>query len=139
MDSSRPKLEWKDEYSVKVVEIDSQHKLLFETINELIDALGSHLSDEQMVSIMNSIITYKKVHFATEERYFKDFDYAGATEHILEHEMFNKRIAEIQSENSTDTMKFAFALIDFLEDWLIDHLMTTDQKYVECFVSHGLK
>jgi hemerythrin len=29
--------------------------------------------------------------------------------------------------------------MDFLEDWLIDHLMTVDQEYETCFKNHGLK
>ena len=37
------------------------------------------------------------------------------------------------------TIDFAFELVDFLEDWLINHLMTVDQKYVKCFHDHGLK
>ncbi len=134
-----PKLEWNEKYSVGVAQIDSQHKLLFRTINELIDLLGSEPTEEKMKGILASIIEYKKIHFATEERYFMEFDFEGAAEHIKEHEGFTKKVAEIQERNKNDTPTFAYELIDYLEDWLIGHLMNTDQKYVECFKSHGLK
>lgn len=134
-----PKLEWNDKYSVGVVGIDNQHKLLFRTINELIDVLGSNPTEEKMSGILNSIVEYKKIHFATEEGYFKEFDFEGTEEHIKEHRGFTDKVAEIQKKHEGDTLNFAFELVDYLEDWLISHLMNTDQKYVECFRSHGLK
>ena len=36
-------------------------------------------------------------------------------------------------------IEFAFELVDFLEDWLINHLMIVDRKYIKCFHEHGLK
>lgn len=139
MKRSAPKLEWLEKYSVGVIEIDNQNKLLFKTINELIDLLHTDPSDEDMKNILGAIIDYKKIHFATEEKYFKEFNFEGTAEHVAEHDMFTAKVLELQTKNSSNTLEFAYELVDYLEDWLISHLMNTDQKYIECFKSHGLK
>lgn len=136
---SQPKLVWKPQYSVKVEQIDSQHKKMFETINLLIDAVSGPIAKEQIDSIIKSLVEYKQYHFATEEKYFEEFHYEGTEDHKAKHREFSDRLEQITKESNGDSMIFAFKLVDFLEDWLIDHLMDTDQKYVACFQEHGLK
>ena len=133
------KLEWDEKYSVGVVEIDDQHKRMFATINELLDSINTGTTEEHIGNVIESLIKYKIFHFATEEKYFKEFNYEGAEDHIEKHQEFTEKLSQMKEKYPRYNVDFAFELIDFLEDWLIDHLMTTDQKYVECFKSHGLK
>jgi len=135
----KPKLEWNEKYSVKVGLIDGQHKNLFNTINRLIDLLGGIPSKEQIDGIIQSLVEYKKDHFATEEKYFDEFNYQGAEEHKKKHREFNQKLEEIVQSNNENSLATAYKLADFLEDWLIDHLMTEDQKYITCFQEHGLR
>lgn len=138
MDNRRT-LNWKEEYSVNVKEIDEQHKLLFKLINELIEAIRSVPSRQKIEEIIGGIVHYKTEHFATEEKYFEMFKYDKAEEHIAAHKQFSVKVEEIQDKFKDDTTAFAFALVDFLEDWLIDHLLTMDHEYIKCFNDHGLK
>ncbi|MEI6627209.1 MAG: bacteriohemerythrin [bacterium] len=133
------KLEWEERYSVGVKLIDDQHKHLFAIINELLEAINTNTSKEKLKNIFNGLVEYKKFHFQTEEKYFKDFNYSGATEHIKEHEKFNASLTALKEKYPEDTTEVAFMLIDFLEDWLIDHIMNADQKYKACFISQKLK
>lgn len=135
---SSGQLIWKDEYSVKVKEIDDQHKQLFEIINNLIKILNTTPKEETITEILGTIVAFKEIHFATEEKYFAQFHFEGAEEHIVAHKTFGEKVAAIQAEHQGDTIGFSFALVDFLEDWLIGHLMHMDQKYVECFAKNGL-
>lgn len=133
------KLKWEDKYAVGVAEIDHQHKFMFAAINQLLDILSSQTKTENLKAVVKSIIEYKTAHFATEEKYFKKFNYSGAKEHIAKHREFNEKLTELQKKHPEYSIEFAFDLVDFLEDWLIDHLMIMDQKYRECFSSNGLK
>lgn len=132
-------LEWEDKYSVGVKLIDDQHKKMFSTINELIAILSTKPSQEQVSEIIKSLIEYKKYHFATEEKYFDEFNYEGAKEHKEKHKLFSERLEKMIEENKGDSVALAFQLVDFLEDWLIEHLMVVDRKYIPCFKEHGLK
>ena len=139
MNSAPPKLEWEEKYNVGVAKIDGQHQKMFMVINNLIDTIKTTPTQEQLSPIMTSLIEYKKFHFDTEEKYFKKFNYSKTEEHITAHRQFNERLQVIQEKNQNDAISLAYELIDFLEDWLIDHLLTVDQEYKGCFLSHGLK
>ncbi len=136
---STKKLEWEEKYSVGVEEIDNQHKRMFVVINELLDAISTKSTEENLGHIIESLIQYKIFHFGTEEKYFKEFNYEETDDHVKKHREFNEKLTEMKAKYPTYTVEFAFELIDFLEDWLIDHLMVVDQKYVKCFHEHGLK
>ncbi len=132
-------LEWEERYSVGVGLIDQQHQQMFRVINDLVDIIHGVPDTERVAELLDAIIRYKRVHFATEERYFEEFGYEGAAEHIAEHRKFDETLAGIKEKHVDDTTGLAFELVDFLEDWLVRHLLHTDQKYKECFLVHGLK
>lgn len=134
------KLQWEDKYSVKVKILDDQHKMMFETINKLVEMLSSGIPKKEDVDkIVHELVKYKKFHFVTEEKYFDEFNYENSQEHKLKHREFNLKLDKFVVDYNDDPITLAYALVDFLEDWLLDHLMTEDQKYVECFTTHGLK
>lgn len=133
------KIEWEGKYSVGVTEIDGQHKRMFETINQLIGVVSVNPTEETLAPIIKALVEYKEFHFATEEKYFKEFNYEGAEEHIGAHRQFEEKLQYLREKYKNDAISLTYELVDFLEDWLLDHLMTKDQEYVECFRSHGLK
>jgi len=139
METKLKHLEWEAKYSVEVAEIDEQHKAMFATINLLIDAIGASPTKEKLSEIIARLVQYKRFHFETEENYFKKFNYEGTAEHVKKHHEFNVKLEEVQKKCGDDVLMLAYELIDFLEDWLINHLMTVDQEYKECFKAHGLK
>lgn len=132
------KLEWEEKYSVGVKLIDDQHKHMFETINYLINILSSTPTKDQIDEIVTRLVEYKKYHFTTEEGYFNEFNYENKEEHIAKHKEFNANLEKLIADSNGDSIVLAFNLVDFLEDWLISHLMVEDQKYVACFHEHGL-
>jgi len=133
------KLQWEDKYSVGVKIIDEQHQKMFTVINNLIDIIQNTPTKEDLTGVITSLIEYKKYHFDTEEKYFKEFNYEGTEEHVAAHHTFEEKIKNIEEKNGNNTISLAYDLVDFLEDWLVDHLQTLDQKYKECFLKNGLK
>jgi hemerythrin len=136
---STNKLLWEDKYSVGVMEIDDQHKRMFGIINELLEAINTNTTTDHLEHIINELINYKKFHFTTEEKYFKEFNYDGATEHITKHHEFGDKLIAIKADYAEYNPEFAFKLADFVEDWLVHHIMGIDRKYIKCFHDHGLK
>ncbi len=133
------KLEWDDKYSVGVAQIDDQHKLIFSAINELFDVINTNDPEKYLKGVVDELLKYKNIHFATEEKYFEMFNYEGTKKHEERHKQFSEELEALIEKYPKYTMEFAFELVDFVENWLIDHIMNTDQKYKECFKSHGLK
>lgn len=130
---------WNDEYLLGIKEIDSQHKIFVATLTELYEAIYSGKAANILNETFKKLTDYAKHHFATEEKYFDKFKYEGAEEHKNEHKKFKEKINSLAKEIETDKTKISFELIDFLEDWLVEHVSTMDKKYVQCFKENGLK
>jgi hemerythrin-like metal-binding protein len=133
------KILWDDKYSVGVEIIDDQHKMLFANINKLIDILREVPKKEHVDEVIAELVNYKKFHFLTEEKYFDEFGYDNTEDHKAKHKEFNIKLESLINRCGDDSITLAFGLVDFLEDWLLDHILVDDQKYVKCFASHGLK
>jgi hemerythrin len=54
---------WKDAYSLGMPEIDDQHKVLFELINELWDAIVKRASAENQMLVIEGLEHYTIAHF----------------------------------------------------------------------------
>lgn len=132
-------LEWKKEYSVKVKEIDSQHKELIRIINQLYDDIYAGKPKKNLEEILNKLEEYTHIHFSTEERYFDRFKYEKNIEHKNIHNDFKEKIKILNQRFKHDGKNVSTELIDFLEDWLLNHIMDEDHKYIECFKKNGLK
>jgi len=84
------KLQWTPDFSVGVEEIDSQHKELFERINDLDSAMKQGRAKEEVVRLVEFLNKYAIVHFGAEEKYMTDYDYPGYALHKTKHDWFKK-------------------------------------------------
>lgn len=134
-------INWTPQYSVGVKVIDDQHKEFINTFNELYDALLKGEAEDKLSVTLKKLSDYAEFHFATEEKYFKDFDYVGAEEHILQHDDFRAQLAEFKKHffHESDLKKLAEDLVELLDNWLVKHVVEMDQKYVSCFKEHNLE
>ena len=137
------KLEWKEEYSVGVGEIDSQHKKIIGFINDLDNSVQSENAKEELGNTIEGLNAYAKFHFTTEERYFEQFNYEDRQEHEKRHDDYMNKVTDFEKKvgelNGGDTVKLAFEMLDFLEDWWVNHILHEDKGYTETFNNNGLK
>jgi hemerythrin len=133
------KIEWKDEYSVGVEEIDDQHKYFISLLNNLNNAIVAGKSREELKELFRLVPDYAERHFATEEKYFDEFNYEGAAEHKQKHQEMRDEIKRVESTEGGKEIDFYGNIVYFLKDWLEEHLAQMDQKYEDCFAEHGLK
>ena len=133
------KIEWKEEYSVGVKEIDDQHKYFISLLNDLNNAIVAGKSREELRDLFQYLSDYAEKHFATEENYFDEFNYDGAVEHKIKHQKMRDEIKKIENMEDGREIDFYGNIVYFLKDWLEDHLAEMDQKYKKCFAEHGLK
>lgn len=128
-------IQWSDKFSVQVKEIDEQHKKLIGMINKLHDAL---FDIEVQKVVINEMIEYAMIHFETEEKYMEQFQFSGYEEHKKEHGKFTEKAMDIRNAFEMTGCLLTLHILDFLKEWLENHLLNTDMKYVECFKENGL-
>jgi hemerythrin-like metal-binding protein len=101
--------------------------------------LQAHADAITLTQQVEKILASKAAHFATEEKYFHQFNFDGTAEHERLHRDFSEQIAYLQKEYASDINMLSAKLVDFLALWLVGHLMGVDQKYKQCFKDGGLQ
>lgn len=129
---------WSDSYSVKVKQMDEQHRKLVDMINQLHDAMKVGKGKEVVSDVLNSLITYTKTHFGAEERLMATYSYPGYEEQKSAHAALVKRVEEIAQQFKTGNAPLNQEIMAFLKDWLIKHIQGSDQKYGAFFNSKGI-
>ena len=129
--------EWKDDYNVHVALIDGQHKELIKIIDDLYQSILQKNSNEIISQIFDRLNAYAIYHFGTEEKYFKEFGYPHATEHMDEHEKYKTDITKMEQDEKDGKLE-ALQLLMYLENWWVNHILNVDKKYSEFFNEHGL-
>jgi len=134
-------IKWDNKLSVNVEEIDEQHKNFINILNKISNAVNKKNIAEDLEKFLNELILYANFHFSTEEKYFDKFNYEGSKEHKAEHQQIKNKIKEFVSKKESknaDIYIVYFDLLDFLADWLVNHLKNMDMKYIKCFNDNGL-
>lgn len=129
---------WNPSYSVGVRELDDQHKELIRMINEMHYAMNNDKGQEAISSIVNQMFDYMNVHFTTEEGYMKQYGFLGLLAHQKEHEVFRAKARDLKQRVSEGEFVLSFEIVQFLSDWLQNHIMVNDMKYTSLFSEKGL-
>ncbi len=123
--------EWNDEYSVYTEQLDSQHKKLFEMINNLYKAIQEEGKKPAFENLVEKIVRAFKEHFGNEEEYMKIIEYPGLTSHSREHERLLGTIESFRKKIRNDGKKPRMAFFEFLKHMLLRHILTEDKSYGE--------
>jgi hemerythrin len=141
-------IEWSNALSVGVKEIDDQHKRLIEMLNELNDAIHGSWGREARKDIIDRLIEYTRVHFATEENVMSISGYPDIEAHKKQHENlivmvkgYVKKYEQDPNASNYDLLFYAtsYDLLFFLRRWLIEHIIKNDKALGDYLVKTGSK
>ncbi|KXS44898.1 MAG: hemerythrin-like metal-binding protein [Methanolobus sp. T82-4] len=129
---------WSDKYSMNIKEIDEQHKNLVRMINELHDAMLNAKSKEVALGIIDEMAEYTQYHFSTEEKYMVQYKYPEYAAHKKEHDKFIQQVGDFKKDYESGKAGLSFDLLNFLKNWLVNHIQESDKKYSPFFNEKGL-
>lgn len=124
-------LKWDESISVKVDLFDTHHMQLIELINKLFRSMERGEGRPVLLPIMDELIQYTKYHFTAEEEIFEKYNYPDKDSHITEHRAFVSKALELQNGLNEGRPVLTNDVFDFLQDWLVSHIMKVDAKYSE--------
>jgi hemerythrin len=91
---------------------------------------------KELISKLNA---YTAMHFGREEHYFELFSYPESEAHQKEHADFEDRIIEFEKEFDRGGQDLSMEIMNFLSNWLVNHIKDSDKKYGPFLNERGLK
>lgn len=118
---------WESHLKVGPDVIDNQHKVLFDLIKDLNNAIRVGASIRIVDVLLGVVRDYAFQHFQTEEEYFKNHpEYAS---HCLEHYALIKKLNVFILDFRNNRIKGDTTPSSFLEDWLFEHIERFDKPF----------
>jgi len=129
-------IDWDEKYSVGVQTIDEQHKELFELVNDLYDmCVKGGNTHEDFKPVLKKTVNYVVLHFSHEEELMKAYNDPNYELHQKEHDIFVQKVMHEAAhlEKGKDYAPEPF--MNFLSDWIHDHISGIDVKIGEHIAS----
>ncbi len=128
-------IEWKEEYSTGMLDLDAQHKILFKYVNNLEEIILSEGYSEVRVSnILDYLNSYGKNHFHYEEKCMIEKHCPVAAQNKSAHEKFLHQFAVYQERFKKEgaTPEFVKDVYHWTQTWFIDHVCKIDIHLHAC-------
>ena len=122
-------LAWKEDYSVRVRQFDDQHRRLIEMVNKLHDAVALRKGPKIQSDVLSSFAAYTQTHFSDEERVMMQNRYPGFHAHKKAHDQLVARVRAVQRQIEAGDGAVSPGVMNFLKDWLLDHIQGVDMQY----------
>jgi hemerythrin len=119
----------KDEYSVGILEIDNQHKLLLRHFSDIEDLIISNQGWLNTHYAIVNLAQRARMHFSFEEALMRLFAYPGLQSHQNEHQYFFAKMDSIEKQMLKKSAEVE--MVKFLSDWLKKHILGSDRNYAE--------
>jgi methyl-accepting chemotaxis protein len=132
-------ISWGHQFILGIKTIDDQHKVLVDLINKVYSEFGSSNNKTVLKKILNELVDYTVYHFGNEEEQFDKIQYKHSQEHIHEHKKFVDTIVKFKKEFEAGSQVLSFDIVNFLKNWLLDHILKSDKRYVNSFKQQGIK
>lgn len=125
-------LTWNDQFILGIASIDQQHQRLVDIINQLDEAVAVGGEPQAILELTDALIDYTSYHFTHEEALMRQAGY-NRTEyarHKLQHDQFVARVVLERENAATDPDAVSAELLEFLVEWLSEHILVSDKQMV---------
>lgn len=130
-----------EKYMTGIPNIDREHKMLFDIIEEAFRMVESEESEniyDEIMDLLDDLEEYTTVHFASEEAYMESINhpYLYIKQQKTAHAIFiDKMHDRYNGEMLENHKEFLEEMLDFLYSWLSNHILKMD-KLIGHFRNH---
>ncbi|MDH3236289.1 MAG: bacteriohemerythrin [Alphaproteobacteria bacterium] len=123
-------IDWKQEFSVGIDDVDHEHQEMVALINELYGRLKEgEVTKESVSGFLGEIHAKISAHFALEEHIMQQARYDRFVEHKADHDQLLDDIGDIMERYEADRyFKYEDVLSEHLHDWFTVHFRTHDAR-----------
>lgn len=131
-------VKWDENYSNGIELFDSQHKELFNIIRQLHRGICEGKDGEALETAVAGPMGYIDTHFTSEENAMLAANYPGYYHHRNLHVDFTVQVCEINNRRQKGDLAITVELVNFLMQWLKNHVQTVDRAYGSHLKAHGI-
>ena len=128
-------MQWKDEYSVGIAEIDDQHKGIVDLFTVINAAIEAREGWSDVFFKLEQLRDHARFHFAVEESLMRMHGYSKLAEHIELHKHFLSKLDQLQM--TTLSRQVTMNTINYLRNWYAEHMQTQDRDFVRYIIDSG--
>jgi hemerythrin-like metal-binding protein len=122
-------LTWNHACPIGVRAMDDQHGILMDAVNELRLAVVRGSGREQVSQLLEQLIEFTNMHFASEEQLMRRAGFPGLAAHCAAHSEILEQIRHTaQRVQHGEGLKMRPLLLN-LRDWYIAHIEEMDREY----------
>ncbi|MET0071982.1 MAG: bacteriohemerythrin [Candidatus Thiodiazotropha sp.] len=121
---------WSEKYELGIEEIDLQHHYFLDLIARLANELQSSNDHYYHKSLFIELGLYTHFHFISEENLMYRASFPG----LKEHKKFHNQLIDGLNRNKLlfeDGHIQAIHVVEFLEQWFLNHTVGEDRKFAE--------
>lgn len=122
-------VQWRDDLCIGMLEVDVQHKLLFDKFNAFVEAYQSNQDSDEIMRMFWFLEAYAVTHFKDEEKLMQKVRFPDYATHQARHQAFIDQINTLKERLKTEgmTQDLVGTMTGFITNWLIDHISTMDR------------
>jgi diguanylate cyclase (GGDEF)-like protein/hemerythrin-like metal-binding protein/PAS domain S-box-containing protein len=121
---------WNKSYEIGIPEVDQQHQMLLDLINDIADAVDAGAQLPEIDSIASAFTEYAVSHFAEEEILLDASSLPAAEKeaHRRAHRAFVEKVQHLTQREDLLEPEIIQSILEFLVTWLVSHILGTDRK-----------
>ncbi|HYH17264.1 MAG TPA: bacteriohemerythrin [Azospirillum sp.] len=128
-------VEWTQAMSVGSDTLDGHHKMIVDCLKRLGPLLGQQGREDEIRAVLATLEDFVLVHFSEEEQQMRAAGYPDWRKHKELHDQMYDVVFNLKSDVEHGRVPEAAKLHALIYDWLIEHIMGEDRKYMP-FLEH---
>lgn len=120
-------LRLEDNLKLNVSEIDSQHAVLIDLVNQLYAAMQQAAGREVLDGLLSRLVEHTRAHFFYEERLMSQHGYPGYEAHKSDHDRLMRHLLDLVERYYSGDLLLSFAVVLELKGWATIHIEKSDK------------
>ena len=126
-------MQWSEELSLGIAEIDQHHMILVDCISLIEEAVSAQTPWSAVHASFDRLADFARIHFAVEESVMRILQYPRLDGHAEQHRQFSYDLMALQEKSLKNHV--SQDMIAFLGKWWQDHILASDKLYASYFAA----
>ncbi len=120
-------MQWSEEFSIGIAEIDQQHMILVDCISLIEEAVTTQARWSAVHASLGRLSDFVRIHFAVEESLMRILECPEHERHAEQHRQFSYQLMALQEKALKHDV--SAEMVGLLSRWLRDHITSSDKHY----------